>query len=105
MRTSLSLEDRNDHLLWSLRFDGRRIRPVFRSLSFPPSPSDILETLIPHFHVIHLPSSKFALSAYEHSMLVNAKREFLPPATAIFRNLNGTLAGLYIPSGERRGGG
>lgn len=54
--------------------------------------------------MIHLPSPKYALSAYEHSMLVNAKREFLPPATAIFRNLNGALAGLYIPSGGRRGG-
>ena len=54
--------------------------------------------------MIHLPSPKYALSAYEHSMLVNAKREFLPPATAIFRNLNGALAGLFIPSGGRDGG-
>ena len=60
----------------------------------------ILEDLIPHFRVIHLPNPKYALSAYEHSMLVNAAREFLPPETAIFRDLNGTLAGLYIPSGE-----
>ena len=50
--------------------------------------------------MIHLPNPKYALSAYEHSMLVNAAREFLPPETAIFRDLNGTLAGLYIPSGE-----
>lgn len=54
--------------------------------------------------MIHLPSPKYALSAYEHSMLVNAKREFLPPATAIFRNLNGALAGLFIPSGGCNGG-
>ena len=77
---------------------------MFRESPPPHSPSDILETLIPHFHVIHLPSPKYALSAYEHSMLVNAKREFLPPATAIFRNLNGALAGLYIPSGGRGDG-
>lgn len=84
------LEDRAEHLLWSLRFDGRRIRTVFH----------ILEQRIPDFRIIHLPNTKFALSAYEHSLIANAGKEFLPPETMIFRNVNGVLVGLVIPSGR-----
>ena len=86
----LFIEDRGEHLLWSLRFDGRRIRTVF----------NILEQLIPGFRIIHLPNTKYALSAYEHSLISNAGREFLPPETMIFRNVNGVLVGLVIPSGK-----
>ena len=75
--------------MWSLRFDGRRIRTVF----------SILESLIPGFTIIHLPKAKYSLSAYEHSLIANAGKEFLPPNTLIFRNLNGLLVGLVIPSG------
>lgn len=82
-----SIRDKDEHLLWSLRFDGRRIRTVF----------SILENRIEGFRVIHLPNPKFALSAYEHNLISNASREFLPPATAIFRNVNGVLVGLCIP--------
>lgn len=55
--------------------------------------------------MLHLPKPKFALSAYEHNLLSNASREFLPPATAIFRNVNGVLVGLCIPRGRGNGGG
>ena len=85
----LFIEDRGEHLLWSLRFDGRRIRTVF----------NILEQLIEGFRIIHLPNTKYALSAYEHSLISNAGREFLPPETMIFRNVNGVLVGLVIPTG------
>ena len=76
-------------MLWSLRFDGRRIRSVF----------SILEKVIPGFRILHLPNTKFSLSAYEHSLLSNAKKEFLPPETSIFRDVNGILVGLVIPQG------
>ena len=58
----------------------------------------ILESLIPGFTIIHLPKTKFSLSAYEHSMIANAGKEFLPPETRIFRDVNGILVGLVIPT-------
>lgn len=88
-----------------MRFDGRRIRTVFCSLFADGcSRVAILESWIEGFRVLHLPKPKFALSAYEHNLLSNASREFLPPATAIFRNVNGVLVGLCIPRGRRNGG-
>lgn len=57
----------------------------------------ILETKIPGFYVIHIPKPMYALSAYEHTLISNLSREFLPPSTAIFRDLNGFPAGVYVP--------
>ena len=87
-----------------MRFDGRRIRTVFCPSGRIGSRVAILENWIEGFRVLHLPKPKFALSAYEHNLLSNASREFLPPATAIFRNVNGVLVGLCIPRGRRNGG-
>ena len=57
----------------------------------------ILETRIPGFYVIHITKPLYALSAYEHTLISNLSREFLPPSTAIFRDLNGFPVGVYVP--------
>ena len=91
------VDDKNEHILWSLRFDGRRIRDVFCHSFFWSLFVAILETKIPGFYVIHIPKPMYALSAYEHTLISNLSREFLPPSTAIFRDLNGFPAGVYVP--------
>lgn len=97
---TLILEDKNNYILWSLRFDGRRVRDVFCHSIFCLLVVAILETRIPGFYAIHIPKSMYALSAYEHTLISNLSREFLPPATAIFRELNGFPAGVYVPNCE-----
>lgn len=58
---------------------------------------EILETRIPGFLVLHLPDPKFALSAYEHMLIVKARKEFLPPETALFQSLDGVFVALFVP--------
>ena len=87
LMNDFSNDDKKDHVLWSLRFDGRSIRTVF----------SILESIIPGFCIIHLPNPKYALSAYEHTLIVNAGKEFLPPETTIFHDLDGVLVALFVP--------
>ena len=58
---------------------------------------EILETRIPGFFILHLPDPKFALSAYEHMLIVNARKEFLPPETALFQSLDGVFVALFVP--------
>ena len=79
----LFIEDRGEHLLWSLRFDGRRIRTVF----------NILEQLIEGFRIIHLPNTKYALSAYEHSLISNAGREYFTHETMNARKVSDVSLG------------
>ena len=62
----------------------------------------ILESKIKGFTVIQLPNPSFALSAYEHTLIVNARKEFLPPETTIFHEIDGSLVALYIPKGKQR---
>ena len=80
-------DDRREHLLWSLRFDARFTRLLFQ----------ILEEKIPGFFLLHLPDPKFALSAFEHMLIVSARREFLPPETALFQSLEGVFVALFVP--------
>ena len=64
----------------------------------------ILESSIPLFRVLHLPHPKYSLSAYEHSLISSASQEFLPPATSIFRNVNGVVVGLCAQGTSVAGG-
>ena len=59
----------------------------------------ILESKIKGFSVLRLPNPSFALSAYEHTLIVNAGKEFLPPETTIFHDIDGALVALFIPQG------
>ena len=94
-----SIDDKKEHILWSLRFDGRSIRTVFCRTSISTLSIVILESKVPGFCVIHLPNPKYALSAYEHNLIVNAGKEFLPPETTIFHDLDGVLVALFVPRG------
>ena len=53
--------------------------------------------------MIRLPNPSFALSAYEHTLIVNAGKEFLPPETTIFHDIDGALVALFIPKGMNNG--
>lgn len=94
-----SIDDKKEHILWSLRFDGRSIRTVFCRTSISTLSIVILESKVPGFCIIHLPNPKYALSAYEHNLIVNAGKEFLPPETTIFHDLDGVLVALFVPRG------
>lgn len=58
---------------------------------------EILEEKIPGIFLLHLPDPKFALSAFEHMLIVSARREFLPPETALFQSLEGVFVALFVP--------
>ena len=77
-------------------------RRAFHSRSFPWEFGDvfiaeILEAKIPGFFLLHLPEPKFALSAFEHMLIVSARREFLPPETALFQSMEGVFVALFVP--------
>ena len=57
----------------------------------------ILEAVIPGLYFIHLPNTKYSLSAFEYQLIGSASKEFLPPATRIFKQMNGCPVGVYVP--------
>lgn len=87
LMNDFSNDDKKDHVLWSLRFDGRSIRTVFCKTNIDQLFVAILESIIPGFCIIHLPNPKYALSAYEHTLIVNAGKSFFllkPPSFMIW---------------------